>query len=337
MPSGQIGFIPGGSGDPFQDSLNIPKSSSNASSGGRLIAPTFGEWLTERTKRRSGNKVRLNNGTWVDAGSAAAIAEGKSTKALDADGSWNRALAPGGGGGPGGGGYDQQSAAAAATAATGGKGATGDPQDGLAGAGGWAQAIGLNPAEAYTLYDEPWRAISLSMPDIAIGGAGYSALRNLPIDPLELRMMTEGAGGILAGSGQGAGDSEKEYGAAQYANFLNNFYMQMGTSGGEGINTANLLSNIFSQDTTQGPGKGESSLAQLLSSGDTSTQQRVMYNLIKSATEGGMDPLAAQAYQSAFLAAMDSYGASALTQDSETLPALNDYLAANFSNLTGGF
>lgn len=213
---------------------------------------------------------------------------------------------------------------------------SGNPQDGLAGATGWAAAQGFTPAELNSIYDEPWRIIGLSYPDIATGGAGYSALRNYPIDPLELRMMTQGAGGILTG-GQGQTDDEKAYGAADYANFLNNFYTQMGTAGGQGINTGALLSNIFGQDTSGGPAEAKTSLAQLLSSGDSSTQSRIMYNLVKSATEGGMDPLAAKAYQAAFLAALDKYGSQALTTDAESAPSLNQYLNANYGALTGGF
>lgn len=214
----------------------------------------------------------------------------------------------------------------------------GSGTNGLSGATGWAATQGFTPAELKAIYDEPWRIIGLTYPTIATGGAGYSALRNLPIDPLELRMMTEGASGILAGGNAShQTDDEQSYGAADYANFLNNFYTQMGTAGGQGINTGALLSNLFGQETAGGPAEAKTSLAQLLSSGDSSTQAKVMYNLVKSATEAGMDPLAAQAYQAAFLAALDKYGSEALTSDAADLPSLNQYLTTNYGALTGGF
>lgn len=319
--SGYVGFDPGAPVD-IQYGSNGSPYATPLSKGSRN---TFADWLNERMARLNADYGAGTGSGAVKAAGAAAVnggGGGGGSSDMVAAAKQAAAVAAGGGGGTGG---------------VGGGGGTGNAADGLAGATGWASTQGFTPAELNTIYDEPWRIIGLTYPGIATGGAGYSALRNIPIDPLELRMMTQGAEGILAGGTPGSTDAEQEYGAADYANFLNDFYTQMGTSGGQGINTAELLNNIFGQVTGEGPADATTSLAQLLSSGDSSTQARVMYNLVKSATEGGMDPLAAQAYQAAFLAALDKYGTMALTTDSADLPSLGDYITQNNTALTSGF
>ncbi|HWV22988.1 MAG TPA: hypothetical protein VNZ58_02270, partial [Thermomicrobiales bacterium] len=134
-------------------------------------------------------------------------------------------------------------------------------------------------------------------------------------DPMALYNIIYGSNGMIPQESHG-----------DYANFLNELYSGLGTAGGQGINARQLLANIF------GAGS-DSTLGQVMSAGDMSQQTRTLYNLIRDATNMGLNPLAASGYQSATARALDDYGSSMLTKNAGDTVGPAEYLRQNRPDL----
>jgi len=139
------------------------------------------------------------------------------------------------------------------------------------------------------IWDTPWAILPDVFQGINTAGPGYQSLRDFGADPLTLFNIIAGVNSDLAGSGVGG-----------YANWLANLYTQLGTPGGRAFNSRELLNNIFNA------GDG-SALQNILNSGDVNTQVRTLYNLVREATNAGMNPLAARGYQSTIARQGDEY------------------------------
>ena len=186
---------------------------------------------------------------------------------------------------------------------------------------GWAATQNFNPTELEHIYQNPQAILPYIFGQMAPGSAGYNRLRNLQWDPLAIMMMSQGAGSMMADPSTGGG-------VGGFANFLNDLYSQIGTAGGQGVNAAALLRNIFAQEGTS-TGDAKTSLGQMLGAGDSTQQSRTLYNLVRDLTQAGMNPLAAQGMQAAMMNQLDRYNSSVLTQDSESVPSAVDWVRQN--------
>lgn len=151
---------------------------------------------------------------------------------------------------------------------------------------GFAADMGYTPEAMGALWETPWAVL----PDVfkafqnpnAQAGPGYQALRDFGADPLTLYNIMVGATkDMTSSSGNAPGN---------YANWLASLYGSLGERGGRGFSGRELISNIFN------PGGG-STLKQVLTAGDAATQLRTVFNLIREATNVGVNPMAARAYQ----------------------------------------
>lgn len=158
--------------------------------------------------------------------------------------------------------------------------------------GGFAGRMGYTPEALGALWESPWTIL----PDVfrafkqpgATSGPGYQALRDIGADPLTLYNIMVGGKKSMAGQkGEVEGDA-----VGNYANWLASLYGTLGSRGGRGFAGQELLQNIWNPD------KG-STLEQLEAAGDASTQLRTVFNLIREATNAGVNPVAARAYQAA--------------------------------------
>lgn len=207
--------------------------------------------------------------------------------------------------------------------------ATPDPvtpgADGMANMTGWAAQQNFNPTELEHIYNNPQAILPYIFGQMQPGSPGYSRLRNLQWDPLAMLTLTKGSDQML-------GDASTWGGPGGYANFLNELYSNIGTAGGQGLNAAELMRNIFQQEGTS-TGDATTALGNMLGAGDATQQARTLYNLIRDITTAGMNPLAAQAMQAATMNQLDRYNSSVLTQDSENVPSAVDYLRQNAPHL----
>jgi hypothetical protein len=159
------------------------------------------------------------------------------------------------------------------------------------------------PAMLSQLYENPWYVLPDVFQGISTSSPLYQQLRDIGSDPLALYNMAKGANGVNTG------------GAEDFANWLAGTYQQMGTPGGQRIDTKQLLSNLFTA--------GENStLGQVLGAGDMGTQIRTLYNMARDASNQ-LNPLAARGYQSALARLGDQYGNAQLgaTADQSMSPA----------------
>jgi hypothetical protein len=198
---------------------------------------------------------------------------------------------------------------------------TGPGADGLAPATGWAGSQGFTPAMMQSLYSNPWYALPKVFGGIDTASPGYQALRDIGADPLALFLMTQGAGSTIPEGGQGASD---------FANFLNTLYSSLGTSGGQGLSSTELLGNIFGQDVSQ---NANTALGLTLNAGDMGQQIRTFYNMIRDAVGSSMNPLAAAGYQAAIARAGDQYGSQMLTRDAGDTPHIIEWMRQNMPGL----
>jgi hypothetical protein len=90
-----------------------------------------------------------------------------------------------------------------------------------------------------------------------------------------------------------------------YTNWLAQLYNNLGNQGGSGFNARDLLSRLFNPMNNPNQPGGQSSLYNILSAGDASTQARTLYNMARDAAQVGMNPLAARGYANAFSRAND--------------------------------
>lgn len=184
--------------------------------------------------------------------------------------------------------------------------ATGDPyaasaapgNTGFAAPTGWAGQQGYTPEMLESIYQNPWFLLKDVFSGIKTSSPGYQALRDFGADPLSLFTIMQGSNRFTADSEGGA--------ASDFANFLNNLYTQLGTSGGQELSARGMMQNIFGQ--TEFGEDAKSDLGRLLGSGDASTQIRTLFNLLRDVAGSAMNPLAASGYQAALAQAGDSYG-----------------------------
>jgi hypothetical protein len=173
-----------------------------------------------------------------------------------------------------------------------------------------------NPANlGSVIWDNPWSILPDVFQGINSAGPGFQALRDFGADPLTLFNIMSGKTSDM--TGQGVGD---------YTNWLAQLYQNLGTTGGRAFNSQELLSNIFNA------GDG-GALDNILSSGDAGTQIRTLFNLVREATNAGMNPLAARGYQALTARRGDDYlnnfiGSNANQGAANQGPA--DYLRQNF-------
>lgn len=148
-----------------------------------------------------------------------------------------------------------------------------------------------------TIWDNPWAILPDVFQGINSAGPGYQALRDFGADPLTLFNIIAGVNSDLTGSGVGG-----------YTNWLNQLYGNLGSTGGRAFNSRELINNILN------PGQG-SALSNILNAGDVGTQVRTLFNLIREASNAGMNPLAARGYQSAVARGGDAYLNQAIKSD----------------------
>jgi len=185
---------------------------------------------------------------------------------------------------------------------------------------GWAAGQNFNPAELEAnIYSTPFALLNRALPGLDSSMPGYQALRDFGADPLAIYNMTNGAQGMMMG------------GSGEYANFLANLYQNLGTAGGQGFDMREMLGNIFGQSVV---GKeSPNALGQLMGTGGVSEQIKLIYGLLRDASNVGMNPLAARAYQSAIAGAGDEYASMAMGTNSAAIPGYAQWLAQKYPHL----
>jgi hypothetical protein len=212
------------------------------------------------------------------------------------------------------------------TTPTGVPASTGDMSQGLGDFNGWAAKQGFTPGALSNIYENPWFLLSSVFPGLAGRESTplYQSLRDFGADPLALYNIMMGSQGILdQGEGVAAGND--------FANFLANLYKELGTPGGKGISAGDLIRSIFGE----GGAGDKTSLGQILGTGDQGTQVRTLFNLLRDASNAGMNPLAARGYQGAVARAGDRYGAAQLRAGEDTSQSFQEWANENAPWLTG--
>jgi hypothetical protein len=202
----------------------------------------------------------------------------------------------------------------------------GDPSQGLGDFTGWAAGQGFTPAAMSSIYENPWFLLSSVLPGLSGRESTplYQSLRDFGADPLALYNIMMGSQGMLDQQpGVAAGND--------FANFLANLYKEMGTPGGKGISAGSLIQSIFGE----GGASDKTSLGQILGTGDMGTQVRTLFNLLRDASNAGMNPLAARGYQGALARAGDRYGSSQLRAGENTSQSFQEWANENAPWLTG--
>lgn len=209
---------------------------------------------------------------------------------------------------------------------TGGPAYTPPPaSDGFAQPTGWAGQQGYTPEMLESIYQNPWFLLQDVFQGINTSSPGYQALRDFGADPLSLFQIMEGADKFSVNQEGGA--------ASSFANFLQNLYTQLGTSGGQELSAKEMIGNIFGQSEF-GADAG-SDLGRLLGSGDASTQIRTLFNLLRDVAGSAMNPLAASGYQAALAQAGDRYGNEMLRTSVGDQPNPVEWMNENVPNITG--
>lgn len=151
-----------------------------------------------------------------------------------------------------------------------------------------------NPSQlAGTIWDSPWSILPDVFKGINTAGGGYQALRDIGADPLTLY-------NIMVGGNTDFMDKNQPGNApGNYANWLNALYSSLGSRGGRGFSAGELINKIFNPGGAGENNQNQSSLYRILTAGDSSTQMRTLFNLLRDASNVGMNPLAARGYQAA--------------------------------------
>lgn len=166
-----------------------------------------------------------------------------------------------------------------------------------------------------TIYTDPWNIIPDVFEGIDWSSPGYQYLRDFGADPLSLYNIMAGSTGSL------------DPGAGDFVNFMADLYRNLGTVGGAGFDTRELLGNIFGSDET-------STLGQILSAGDQGTQVRTLFNLLRDVSNVGMNPLAARGYQAAVAREGDRYGNEMLRTNAGDTTSPLEWMSRNAPWLT---
>lgn len=174
--------------------------------------------------------------------------------------------------------------------------------DGMTPYGGFAGQYA--PGSLKGIYENPWYILPDVFSGVDMASPLYQTLRDINADPLALYNLIMGANQTFNSDAQGD---------AAFTNWLAQMYQNLGTAGGKGFDVRQMLANLFAQDTSK---DSESALNAVLRSGDVNQQVRFLYNLVRDATNVGMNPLAAAGYQSAMARQLDAYGNDVLRGDS---------------------
>lgn len=205
------------------------------------------------------------------------------------------------------------------TMPTGSAFAPGDTSAGMAPMEGFASRY--TPAMADQAYENPWYLLADIFPGMSESSPLYQALRDFGADPLTLF-------NIIMGSNQ-----KIDQGAGNFINFMDEFYRNMGSPGGQGIDTQGLINTLFGQDKFGAD--SQNTLGQILGAGDMSTQVRTLFNMLRDVSNAGMNPLAARGYQAAIAQAGDRYGNAMLKSDAETTKNPSQWIAETMPWLAG--
>lgn len=156
---------------------------------------------------------------------------------------------------------------------------------------GWASQFPSN-AGLQGIYNSPFSLLPDVYKGLNLNGPGYNYLQDFGADPMTLFAVMNGSQGAGAGLGANEGD---------YANFLNNLYSMLGgrqgqgagagTGPGRGFSASELTRNVFNANPT-------SALGSLMTAGDSDTQMRTLFNILRDISNVSMNPLAARGYQS---------------------------------------
>lgn len=167
---------------------------------------------------------------------------------------------------------------------------------------GTSFASQYTPAMMDTVYENPWTILPDVFQGIPEGSALYRQLRDMGGDPLALYNISQGS---QAGS---TGNS-----AEDFINWLAGMFGAQGQVGGNRFRANDLAQSVFGQN--EFGADAETALGQILGAGDASTQMRTLYNLLRDASNVGMNPLAARGYQESIRQANDRYGEQLLSAD----------------------
>lgn len=195
----------------------------------------------------------------------------------------------------------------------------GDTGSGMSPMTGFASRY--TPAMADQAYENPWYLLADIFPGMAESSPLYQALRDFGADPLTLFNIMQGSNQKID---QGAGD---------FINFMDEFYRNLGTPGGQAIDTQALISTLFGQEKFGAD--SENTLGQILGAGDMSTQVRTLFNMLRDASNVGMNPLAARGYQSAIAQAGDRYGNAQMKAGADSTMNPTQWIAQNMPWLAG--
>ncbi|HXI15855.1 MAG TPA: hypothetical protein VNM48_05745 [Chloroflexota bacterium] len=177
-----------------------------------------------------------------------------------------------------------------------------------------------SPAQATQAYDNPWYILKDVFKGISGSSPGFQSLRDFGGDPLSLYNVMKGADRTIEDSG-----------GEEFINFMADLYKNMGSVGGRTFSSGELLGNIFGK---QAGGSKETSLGQILSAGDESTQIRTLFNLLRDVSNVSMNPLAASGYQAAVARAGDDYGNQMMKTGAGNTMSPAAYMAQNTPWLT---
>jgi hypothetical protein len=178
---------------------------------------------------------------------------------------------------------------------------------------------------ANQIYENPWYILPDVFNGISTSSPGYQALRDFGGDPVSLFNIMAGSDQMLGTQGTG--------GEGDFANFMAQLYQSLGTAGGQGFNSKELLGNIFGQDKFGAD--SQTTLGQILGVGGMSQQVRTLFNFLRDVANVSMNPLAAAGYTGAAAQAGDRYGNAMLNApDAAQTPNIVTWMNQNMPWLT---
>jgi hypothetical protein len=195
----------------------------------------------------------------------------------------------------------------------------GDTGAGLAPMTGFASRY--TPAMASQAYENPWYLLGDVFPGMNESSPLYQALRDFGADPLTLYNIIQG------------GNQKIDQGSGNFINFMNEFYKEMGTPGGQNIDTNALIGTLFGQNAFGAD--SQNTLGQILGAGDMSTQVRTLFNMLRDVSNAGMNPLAARGYQAAVAQAGDRYGNAQMKAGADSTMNPTQWISQNMPWLAG--
>lgn len=183
-----------------------------------------------------------------------------------------------------------------------------------------------SPAMGQQAYQNPWYILQDVFNGINPSSPGYQALRDFGADPLTLY-------NVMHGSVASAGQQGAESGPQDFINFMADLYSNLGTPGGRGFSSQELLNRVFGTDKFGADSKTQ--LGQILGAGDMSTQISTLFNILRDISNVGMNPLAARGYQASIAQAGDRYGNAMMKAPADQTVNPVEYFRQNLPWLTG--